>query len=133
LVKCYVTRTNEEAHEIVRKNLHRTAKLNRGGGYGVGPRYCPSIEKKLERFTDRLSHNIWLEPEGLATNVVYPNGISTGIPRDAQLEFLRLIKGLENVTMVKPAYVVDYDYIDPKTVLKHTLETNQLPGLYLAG
>ena len=97
--------------------------MSRGNGYGVGPRYCPSIEKKLERFPGRDGHNIWLEPEGLNTNIIYPNGISTGVPKEAQLEFLRRIKGLENVKMVKPAYVVDYDYIDPKTVLKHTLET----------
>ena len=123
LIKCHVTRTNAASHEIILQNLHRTANLNRGGGYGVGPRYCPSIEKKLERFPDRDGHNIWLEPEGLSTDVVYPNGISTGVPADAQLEFLHRIKGLENVKMIKPAYVVDYDYIDPKTVLKHTLET----------
>ncbi len=123
MVKCYITRTNDHAHEVIKQNLHRTAKLSRGNGYGVGPRYCPSIEKKLERFPDRNGHNIWLEPEGLNTDVIYPNGISTGVPIDAQLEFLHRIKGLENVKMVKPAYVVDYDYIDPKTVLKHTLET----------
>eukprot|EP00347_Sterkiella_histriomuscorum_P005065 403358035 len=132
-IQCHITRTNEYAHQVIRDNLHLTAKLSRGGGYGVGPRYCPSIEKKLERFPDRDGHNIWLEPEGLSTDVVYPNGISTGVPEEAQLEFLRRIPGLENVKMVKPAYIVDYDYIDPKTVLKHTLETNQIPGLFLAG
>ena len=95
MIRCFITRTNEYAHEVIRNNLHRTPKLSRGGGYGVGPRYCPSIEKKLERFPDRNGHNIWLEPEGLSTDVIYPNGISTGVPRDAQIEFLRRIPGLE--------------------------------------
>jgi tRNA uridine 5-carboxymethylaminomethyl modification enzyme len=83
LVKCHITRTNEEAHEVIRKNLHLCPKLSRGGGYGVGPRYCPSIEKKIERFPERTGHNIWLEAEGLNTNIVYPNGISTGVPLEA--------------------------------------------------
>ena len=131
LVRCFITKTN--LIKVIRDNLHLCPKLARGGGYGVGPRYCPSIEKKLERFPERKEHNIWLEPEGLDTNIVYPNGISTGVPEEAQLDFLRKIKGLENVRMIKPAYVVDYDYIDPKNVIKHTLETKQLPGLFLAG
>jgi len=80
LIKCFITRTNEEAHEVVRMNHHLLPRLSRNGGYGVGPRYCPSIEKKLERFPDRDGHNIWLEPEGLETDIIYPNGISTGLP-----------------------------------------------------
>ena len=112
MIKCYITRTNEHSHEVIRQNLHRTAKLSRGNGYGVGPRYCPSIEKKLERFPERDGHNIWLEPEGLNTSIIYPNGISTGVPMDAQLEVLMRIQGLENVEMDKSAYVVDYDYIN---------------------
>ena len=83
LVTCYITRTNPSAHAVIRAHLHLTPKLSRGGGYGVGPRYCPSIEKKLERFGERNGHNVWLEPEGLNTQVVYPMGISTGIPKEA--------------------------------------------------
>ncbi|CDW81361.1 trna uridine 5-carboxymethylaminomethyl modification protein [Stylonychia lemnae] len=132
-IKCYITRTNAHAHQVILDNLHLCAKLSRGGGYGVGPRYCPSIEKKLERFAERDGHNVWLEPEGLSTDVIYPNGISTGVPEEPQREFLKRIPGLENVEMIKPAYIVDYDYIDPKTVLTHTLETKQVPNLFLAG
>ena len=83
MIKCHITRTSDYSHQVVRDNLHLIPKLSRGNGYGVGPRYCPSIEKKLERFPTRDGHNIWLEPEGLSTTVVYPNGISTGIPVDA--------------------------------------------------
>jgi len=133
MITCHITRTNPSSHQVVLDHLHLLPRLPRGNGYGVGPRYCPSIEKKLERFPDRDGHNIWLEPEGLSTSVVYPNGISTGLPLEAQLEFLRRIKGLENVRVIKPAYVVDYDFVEPRSVIRHTLETRQLPRLYLAG
>ena len=92
-------------------------------GFGVGPRYCPSIEKKLWVFPDKAFHNIWLEPEGIDSDVVYPNGISTGLPREAQVQFLKTIKGLEDVKVLEPAYIVSYDYINPTSVLKYTFET----------
>ena len=103
------------------------------GGITQGPRYCPAIEKKLIKFPDRDRHLVWLEPEGLNTNVVYPNGLSTGLPLEAQKEMIRRIKGLEDAKVLSPAYIVSYDSVNPQTVLRHTLETKQLPGLYLAG
>ena len=100
------------------------AKLAEDGvGYGTGPRYCPSIEKKLIVFPDKQQHTVWLEPEGIDSPVVYPNGISTGLPASIQEQFVRKIKGLENVEILQPAYAVQYDFIDPKYTLKHTFET----------
>lgn len=89
----------------------------------MGPRYCPSIEKKLKRFPDRKEHLVWLEREGLSSNLVYPNGLATGLPYDAQIEMMKRIPGLENAKVMAPAYIVDYDYIEPQKTLKHTLET----------
>jgi tRNA uridine 5-carboxymethylaminomethyl modification enzyme len=133
-IECHMTWTNEATHEIIRQNDHLTAKLSEDGSkYGNGPRYCPTIEKKLRVFPDKTEHNIWLEPEGLDSHVVYPNGISTGLPEDIQHEFIKTIPGLENAKIIQPAYCVGYDFVDPKIVLKHTLETKQLPGFFLAG
>eukprot|EP00644_Phytophthora_capsici_P006646 jgi/Phyca11/118428/e_gw1.36.11.1 len=132
-VVCHATYTNEESHRIVRDNLHMLPQYDGGrDGEGVGPRYCPSIDTKVIRFADRSRHQLWLEPEGLNTHLVYPNGISTALPEDLQLELLRTIKGLENVEIVRAGYSVEYDYVDPRS-LHPTLETKKLPGLYLAG
>ncbi|KAL3664205.1 hypothetical protein V7S43_010534 [Phytophthora oleae] len=132
-VVCHATYTNEESHRIVRDNLHMLPQYDGGrDGEGVGPRYCPSIDTKVIRFSDRSRHQLWLEPEGLNTHLVYPNGISTALPEELQLELLRTIKGLENVEIVRAGYSVEYDYVDPRS-LHPTLETKKLPGLYLAG
>lgn len=131
-VSCHATFTNEESHKIVRENLHMLPEYIGGDGLGVGPRYCPSIDAKVVRFADRTRHQIWLEPEGLNTSVVYPNGISTALPEALQVDLLRTIKGLERVDLVRPGYAVEYDYIDPRS-LHPTLETKKIDGLYLAG
>lgn len=130
-IKCHITHTNEKTHQIIRDNFSKCALFS-GLITGVGPRYCPSIEDKLVKFADRTSHQIFLEPEGLNTDVVYPNGISTSLPADVQEQFIHTIKGLENVEIIRPAYAIEYDYVDPRE-LNHCLEVKKVPGLYLAG
>lgn len=130
-IKCYVTHTNETTHQIIRNNFSKCALFS-GLITGIGPRYCPSIEDKLVKFADRTSHQIFLEPEGLNTDVVYPNGISTSLPADVQEEFIHTIKGLENVEIIRPAYAIEYDYVDPQE-LTNCLECKKVPGLFLAG
>jgi tRNA uridine 5-carboxymethylaminomethyl modification enzyme len=130
-IKCYITHTNEETHKIIRENFSKCALFS-GLITGVGPRYCPSIEDKLVKFADRTSHQIFLEPEGLTTDVVYPNGISTSLPADVQDRFIHTMKGLENVEILRPAYAIEYDYVDPQE-LNHSLECKKAVGLFLAG
>jgi tRNA uridine 5-carboxymethylaminomethyl modification enzyme len=130
-VECRVTRTTPATHAIIRANLHRSAVY---GGHiaGTGPRYCPSIEDKIVRFADRNNHNIFLEPEGLDDDTVYPNGISTSLPTEVQADLLATIPGLERAEMLRPGYAVEYDYVDPRA-LAPSLEVRALPGLFLAG
>ena len=130
-VFCAITRTNARAHDVIRANLHRSP-LFTGAIGALGPRYCPSIEDKIHRFADRDSHQVFLEPEGLDTHLVYPNGVSSSLPADVQLAMLRTIEGLENVAMVVPGYAVEYDHVDPRA-LRPTLELRKMPGLYCAG
>ena len=130
-IDCYITHTNEQTHKIIRDNFSKCALFS-GLIKGVGPRYCPSIEDKLVKFADRTSHQIFLEPEGYDTNVVYPNGISTSLPADVQDAFIHTIKGLENVEILRPAYAIEYDYVDPQE-LNSRLETKKVPNLFLAG
>jgi tRNA uridine 5-carboxymethylaminomethyl modification enzyme len=130
-VFCAITRTNERSHAIIRANLHRSP-LFTGAIEAAGPRYCPSIEDKIHRFADRAGHQVFLEPEGLATHLVYPNGISTSLPADVQLAMLRTMDGLERVDMAVPGYAVEYDHIDPRA-LGPDLQLAALPGLYCAG
>lgn len=128
---CYITYTNEKTHEVIRKNLHKSP-LYSGVIKGIGPRYCPSIEDKVVKFADKERHQIFLEPEGIGTYEIYPNGISTSLPLDVQFELVRTIKGLEEVEIIRPGYAIEYDYSDP-TQLKPTLETKIVENLFFAG
>ena len=130
-ISCGITHTNEKTHEIIRENLERSAMY---GGHidGIGPRYCPSIEDKIVRFADKTSHLVFLEPEGLDDDTVYPNGISTSLPVDVQEDYVRSILGLENCEILQPGYAIEYDYVDPRA-LDAALAVKAVPGLYLAG
>ena len=130
-VSCGITHTNQATHDIITSNLSRSAMY---GGHidGVGPRYCPSIEDKVVRFADKASHQVFLEPEGLDDHTVYPNGISTSLPEDVQINYVRTIAGLENAEILQPGYAIEYDYVDPRA-LTVTLELRAAPGLFLAG
>lgn len=130
-INCYITHTNEKTHDIIRQNLDRSPMFS-GKIEGVGPRYCPSIEDKIHRFADKDSHQIFIEPEGLTTHELYPNGISTSLPFDVQLDFIHSMKGLENAHITRPGYAIEYDYFDPQS-LKPTLETKSIDRLYFAG
>jgi len=130
-IACSVTYTNKKVHEIINKNLKKSAMYS-GSIKGVGPRYCPSIEDKIVKFSDKTRHQIFLEPEGLNDKTVYPNGISTSLPADVQAEILSKINGLERVSIIRPGYAIEYDYVDPRE-LNSTLETKKINSLYLAG
>lgn len=128
---CHITYTNEKTHEVIRNNLDRSP-MYAGIIEGIGPRYCPSIEDKVMRFADRNSHQIFLEPEGLTSNEIYPNGISTSLPFDVQMQIVRSMKGLENARIIRPGYAIEYDFFDPRD-LKPTLESKYIQGLFFAG
>ncbi|MDF1668077.1 MAG: tRNA uridine-5-carboxymethylaminomethyl(34) synthesis enzyme MnmG [Roseovarius sp.] len=130
-ISCGITHTNEITHQIIQENLGKSAMY---GGHidGIGPRYCPSIEDKIVRFADKISHQIFLEPESLSDDLIYPNGISTSLPVDVQEAYVHSIKGLENTRIVQPGYAIEYDYVDPRA-LTSTLSLRDVPGLYLAG
>ena len=130
-IACSVTYTNKKVHEIIKKNLTKSAMYS-GSIKGVGPRYCPSIEDKIVKFSDKTRHQIFLEPEGLNDKTVYPNGISTSLPADVQAEILSKINGLERTRIIRPGYAIEYDYVDPRE-LNSTLETKKIKSLYLAG
>lgn len=130
-LSCFITQTTAEGHRLIRDNIHRSPMYS-GQIEGVGPRYCPSIEDKVQRFRDKESHQVFLEPEGLDDDTVYPNGISTSLPEDVQEGFIRSMPGLENVTIKRWGYAIEYDYVDPRE-LTASLEVKRLPGLFLAG
>ena len=130
-ISCRMTYTNEQVHKIISKNIKRSAMYS-GSIQGVGPRYCPSIEDKIKKFADKKRHQIFLEPEGLNDNTIYPNGISTSLPSEIQQEICSKINGLENVKILRPGYAIEYDYIDPRELFL-TLETKKIKNLYLAG
>lgn len=130
-VSCHITHTTEATHEIIRNNLHQSP-MYAGVIEGVGPRYCPSIEDKIVRFADKLSHQIFVEPEGLTTEEIYPNGISTSLPFDVQVQFVRTLKGFENAHITRPGYAIEYDYFDPRG-LTSFLQTKPIPNLFFAG
>jgi tRNA uridine 5-carboxymethylaminomethyl modification enzyme len=130
-IPCYITHTNQTTHDIIQAGLDRSP-LFQGVIEGVGPRYCPSIEDKVVRFADKSSHQIFVEPEGLTTHEIYPNGISTSLPFDVQLAFVRSMKGFENAHITRPGYAIEYDFFDPRD-LNPWLETKPMPGLFLAG
>ena len=128
---CYITYTNEKTHDVIRNNLDRSP-MYAGVIEGIGPRYCPSIEDKVMRFADRNQHQIFLEPEGLTSNEIYPNGISTSLPFDVQMQIVRSMQGMENARIVRPGYAIEYDFFDPRD-LKPTLESKFIQGLFFAG
>lgn len=128
---CYITHTNEKTHDVIRNNLDRSP-MYAGVIEGIGPRYCPSIEDKVMRFADRNQHQIFLEPEGLTSNEIYPNGISTSLPFDVQMQIVRSMQGMENARIVRPGYAIEYDFFDPRD-LKPTLESKFIRGLFFAG
>ncbi|SVC83482.1 uncharacterized protein METZ01_LOCUS336336, partial [marine metagenome] len=130
-VPCHVTFTNSKVHDIIQKNLMKSA-IYSGRIEGTGPRYCPSVEDKIVKFNDKTRHQIFLEPEGLDSELIYPNGISTSLPADIQDSFIKEIKGLEKVKIIRHGYAIEYDFIDPQE-LYQTLETKRIKGLYLAG
>ncbi|MDH5513233.1 MAG: tRNA uridine-5-carboxymethylaminomethyl(34) synthesis enzyme MnmG, partial [Gammaproteobacteria bacterium] len=130
-INCHITYTNERTHDVIRRGLDRSPMYT-GVIEGVGPRYCPSVEDKIMRFADKDRHQIFVEPEGLNTHEVYPNGISTSLPFDVQVELVRTIAGFENTVITRPGYAIEYDYFDPRD-LQPTLETRNMPGLFFAG
>ncbi|WP_323086491.1 tRNA uridine-5-carboxymethylaminomethyl(34) synthesis enzyme MnmG [Providencia alcalifaciens] len=130
-VPCYITYTNEQTHDVIRNNLDRSP-MYAGIIEGIGPRYCPSIEDKVMRFADKNAHQIFLEPEGLTSNEIYPNGISTSLPFDVQMKIVHSMKGMENARIVRPGYAIEYDFFDPRD-LKQTLESKFIEGLFFAG
>ena len=130
-VSCYLIHTNEETHRIIRENLHRSP-LYGGEIKGIGPRYCPSIEDKVVRFSDRGSHQVFIEPMGLNTEEMYAQGMSTSMPEDVQIKMYKTLPGLENVSIMRPAYAIEYDCINP-TQLKLSLEFKEIDGLFAAG
>jgi tRNA uridine 5-carboxymethylaminomethyl modification enzyme len=130
-ISCYITTTTAQTHQIIADNIKRSP-LYSGQITGTGPRYCPSIEDKIHRFKDKSAHQVFLEPEGLDDDTVYPNGISTSLPEDVQAAFIHSMPGLETVRIIRPGYAIEYDYVDPRELL-HSLEVKRLPGLYLAG
>ncbi|QIC14220.1 tRNA uridine-5-carboxymethylaminomethyl(34) synthesis enzyme MnmG [Providencia vermicola] len=130
-VPCYITHTNEKTHNVIRNNLDRSP-MYAGIIEGIGPRYCPSIEDKVMRFADRNAHQIFLEPEGLTSNEIYPNGISTSLPFDVQMQIVHSMKGMENARIIRPGYAIEYDFFDPRD-LKQTLESKFINGLFFAG
>jgi tRNA uridine 5-carboxymethylaminomethyl modification enzyme len=130
-ISCFITSTTAQTHKIIADNILRSP-LYSGQITGTGPRYCPSIEDKIHRFKDKSAHQVFLEPEGLDDDTVYPNGISTSLPEDVQEAFIHSMPGLEQVRIIRPGYAIEYDYVDPRE-LSHSLEVKRLPGLYLAG